>query len=155
MLSECQQLQKHSVHVLFKPSTQCIVEAVKICLEHNNSQFENTNYLQIHGTAMDPKNACSYADLAMSEIDERVKSNSDIKPNLWWRFRDDGFIETDVYSKPTDNHIYLDRDIVLKLYRIPLHLKFVNCSTVDSLNIKIIWLIGDMNPVGLKSNFNI
>ena len=29
------------------------------------------NFLQKHGTAMDPKNACSYADIAMGEIDWR------------------------------------------------------------------------------------
>ena len=63
------------------PSTQCTVEAVKYGLEHNNSQFFNTNYLQIHGTAMDPKNACSYADLAMGEIHEKAKSNGELKPN--------------------------------------------------------------------------
>ena len=106
---------------------------------------------------MGPKNACSYADLAMGIIDKRAKSG-EIKPNLWWRYRDDifdlwsqgpaklneftdfinslyptikftlvsspnslnvldltlnlvnGFIQTDIYSKPTDNHIYLLRN---------------------------------------------
>ena len=139
------------------PSTDCIVEAVKICLQHNNSQFQKENVLQIHGTAMGPKNACSYADLVMVVIDKKAKSG-EIKPNLWWRYRDDtfdlwtkghsklndftrfinslyptimftvlssetslnvldltlnlvdGFIHTDISSKPTDNHIYLLRD---------------------------------------------
>ena len=139
------------------PSTDCIVEAVQICLKHNNSFFEADNFLQIHGTAMGPKNACSYADLAMGIIDRRARSG-EIKPNLWWRYRDDifdlwtqgpvklneftefiislyptikftlvsspislnvldltlnlvnGFIQTDIYSKPTDNHIYLLRN---------------------------------------------
>ena len=45
------------------PSTDCIVEAVQICLEHNNLQFQEENYLQIHGSAMGPQNACSYTDL--------------------------------------------------------------------------------------------
>ena len=56
------------------PSTDCIVEAVQICLKHNNSLFEADNFLQIHGTAMGPKNACSYADLAMGFIDRRARS---------------------------------------------------------------------------------
>ena len=68
------------------PSTDCIVEAVQICLRHNNSAFENDHFLQIHGTAMGPKNA----DLAMGMIDKRAKSG-EIKPNLWWRYRDDIF----------------------------------------------------------------
>ena len=72
------------------PSTDCIVEAVQICLKHNNSFFEADNFLQIHGTAMGPKNACSYADLAMGIIDRRARSG-EIKPNLWWRYRDDIF----------------------------------------------------------------
>ena len=139
------------------PSTPCIVEAVKICLEHNNSNFQGKHFLQIHGTAMGPKNACSYADLAMGVIDQKAKSGT-IKPRLWWRYRDDifdlwtqgatklndftdfinalyptikftvvsseaslnvldltlslvdGFIQTDVYSKPTDHHMYLLRN---------------------------------------------
>ena len=72
------------------PSTDCIVEAVKICLQHNNSQFKDENFLQIHGTAMGPKNACSYADLAMGIIDQKEWSGN-IKPNLWWKYRDDIF----------------------------------------------------------------
>ena len=139
------------------PPTDCIVEAVQICLKHDNSACEDDHFLQIHGTAMGPKNACSYADLAMGMIDKRAKSGQ-IKLNLWWRYRDDifdlwtqgpaklhefthyinslcptikftlvsspsllnvldltlnlvdGFIQTDIYSKPTDNHIYLPRN---------------------------------------------
>ena len=50
------------------PSTDCILEAVEICLKSNHSVFNEKFYLQIHGTAMGPKNACSYADIAMGEI---------------------------------------------------------------------------------------
>jgi len=39
---------------------------------------------------MGPKNACSYADLAMGIIDKKAKLG-EIKPNLWWRYRDDIF----------------------------------------------------------------
>ena len=104
---------------------------------------------------MGPKNACSYADLAMGIIDQKAKYGGKIKPLLWWRYRDDifdlwkqglsalnaftdyinilyptikfelvysdshlnvldltlhlvdGYIQTDVYSKPTDSHLYL------------------------------------------------
>ena len=137
------------------PSTTCILEAVKICLKSNHSVFKENFFLQIHGTAMGPKNACSYADLAMGEIDLKAKFSGPLKPSLWWRYRDDvfdlwqqglpalhqftdyinslyptikfelvfserelhvldltlylidGFIRTDVYSKPTDSHLYL------------------------------------------------
>ena len=73
------------------PSTQCILEAVKICLECNHSVFKDNFFLQIHGTAMEPKNACSYADLAMGEIDHKAKFCGPIKPAQWWRYRDNIF----------------------------------------------------------------
>ena len=47
--------------------------------------------MQIHGTAMGPKNACSYADLAMGELDHKAKFCGPLKPALWWRYRDDIF----------------------------------------------------------------
>ena len=104
---------------------------------------------------MGPRNACSYADLAMGHIDHLANTGGCIHPTFWWRYRDDvisiwlhgqdklteftdyinslyptikfelvvsqdqlnvldltmhldnGFIETDVYSKPTDSHLYL------------------------------------------------
>ena len=40
---------------------------------------------------MGPKNACSYADLAMGEIDLKAKFSRPIKPSLLWRYRDDVF----------------------------------------------------------------
>ena len=137
------------------PSTECVLEAVEICLKSNNCQFDNNNYVQQHGTAMGPKNACSYADLAMGVIDHKAKCEGTTKPMLWLRYRDDifdlwtqgveklleftnyinslyhtikfelvysessldvldltlllqdGFISTDIYSKPTDSHLYL------------------------------------------------
>ena len=45
------------------PSTNCILKAVGLCLKSNHSLFKENLFLQIHGTAMSPKNACSYADL--------------------------------------------------------------------------------------------
>ena len=40
---------------------------------------------------MGPKNACSYADLAMGLIDEKAKFGGALKPLLWRRYRDDVF----------------------------------------------------------------
>ena len=114
--------------------------------------------MQIHArrnTILDRK--FLYINIAMGIIDNRAKSGQ-IKPNLWWRYRDDifdpwtqgssklneftqfiyslyrtikfalvsspsslnvldltlnlvdGFIQTDIYPKPTDNHLYLQRN---------------------------------------------
>ena len=62
-------------------------QATRLDLLHLVQNF----FLQIHGTAMGPKNACSYTDLAMGEIDLRAKFSRPIKPSLWWRYRDDVF----------------------------------------------------------------
>ena len=43
-----------------KPSTDCIMEAIELTLDNNNSTFSGKHYLQIDSTAMGPKNACSY-----------------------------------------------------------------------------------------------
>ena len=40
---------------------------------------------------MGPKNACSYADLAMGLIEEKAKFGGALKPLLWSRYRDDVF----------------------------------------------------------------
>ena len=56
------------------PSTKCILEAVEICLKSNHSVFRGEFFfLQVHCTAMGPKSGCSYADLAIGEIDHKAK----------------------------------------------------------------------------------
>ena len=170
------------------PSTNCILEAVKICLKCNHSVFKDNFFLQIHGTAMGPKNACSYADLAMGEIDRKAKFCRPIKPALWWRYRHDifdlwqqglpaleaftqninslnptikfelvfseshlnvldvtlhlvdGFIKTDVYSKPTDSHLYLPPSVpTLSMYskQSPLGLLWDWGEIVQKMNFSL------------------
>ena len=128
---------------------------VKFIIPNNNSTFNNTHYLQTDGTAMGPKNACSYADVSVSKIDELVFLHEYLKPIWWGRYRDDCFglwngsleelraftsylssiypsirftvrfdchkiefldvlvvkqngrLETTIYSKETDGHMYL------------------------------------------------
>ena len=129
------------------------------------------------------KNACSYADLALGELDEQVKFKGPYRPKLWWRYRDDvidiwtlglpklleftnfinslyptikfelvhsefklnvldltlhlvdGFIQTDVYAKPTHSHLYLPYESCHHMqcknsipYGVALRIKR-NCST--------------------------
>ena len=81
-------LNSRSVNI---PSTDCLVEAVEICLRVNNCQFSGQDFVQNHGTAKGPKNACSYADLAMGVIDEKAKFGGSLKSMLWWRYRDNIF----------------------------------------------------------------
>ena len=52
-----------------KPSVDCIMKAIELTFKNNNSTFNGKHYLQKHGTAMGPKNACSHADISVSDID--------------------------------------------------------------------------------------
>ena len=76
-------------------STDCILNAIEICLQNNIGDFNNTTYRQKKGTAMGPKNACDYADVAMNYIDQAVHGKNPacpsfrIIPEFWARFRDD------------------------------------------------------------------
>ena len=71
------------------PSTQCILSAVELCLKYNNSYFEREHYIQTEGTAIGQKNSCSYADIAMTDIDFEAMNNGPYIPEYWSRFRDD------------------------------------------------------------------
>ena len=68
-------------------STQCIVDALEICLTCNNSRFNHQHFLQTDGTAQGPHMSCSYADIAMAKYDSLAN-----KPSVWKRFRDDIFV---------------------------------------------------------------
>ena len=62
-----------------------------MCLELNNCRYLGKDFLQIYGTAMGPHNACSYADLAMGDFDDKALNGHKFSPKIWWRFRDDVF----------------------------------------------------------------
>ena len=76
------------------PSTDCIIDALSITLTNNISYFNNTIYRQCKGTAMGPSHACSYADIAMSVLDNIINSSSLYIPFIgkWVRLRDDIFL---------------------------------------------------------------
>ena len=46
------------------PPAECILDALKLCLECNNSGFNNQVYLQVDRTVMGPHISCSYSDIA-------------------------------------------------------------------------------------------
>ena len=140
------------------PSTDCIIEGLEICLKCNNSKFGSQNLLHLNGTATGAPNSCSYADLAVFDIDKNVlqaKRNTYQEIRYFGRYHDDCLalwtgsleklelflmflnsldsnlqftieiggnelcfldlkltltdnkIQTTVYSKPTDSHLYL------------------------------------------------
>ena len=69
-------------------STQCIVEALEICLTCNNFKFNDQNFLQTDGTAQGPHMSCSCADTAMAKYDF-LANQFHLKTKISKRFRDD------------------------------------------------------------------
>ena len=75
-----------------KPSTECLMEALRICLYCNNSSFNNTHLLQTNGTATGAPNSCSYSDLAVQPIDDAIlaeKLANFVELFFYGRYRDD------------------------------------------------------------------
>ena len=72
------------------PPTECILEALRLCLECSNSVFNDKNFIQTDGTAQGPHMSCSYSDIAMAHFDNRPE-NYTLKPTVWKRLRDDVF----------------------------------------------------------------
>jgi len=76
------------------PTTDCIVDAIRITLEENIARFGEKVVKQCDGTAMGPHHACSYADAAADlAIDQKVMDGN-FNPFFhlvddWSRFRDD------------------------------------------------------------------
>ena len=58
-----------------KPSTECIIEGLRICLYNNNSKFDQDNLLQTNDTATGASNSCSYSDLAIYRLDKLIKND--------------------------------------------------------------------------------
>ena len=73
------------------PPTNCLLEALQICLKCNNFIFNNENYLQIDSTAQRPHMLCSYADIAMAFFDKEALEYY-ISPKAWKSFKDNVFL---------------------------------------------------------------
>ncbi|XP_069134262.1 uncharacterized protein [Argopecten irradians] len=71
------------------PSTQSLVDLLKLALTLNNFKFNDDNYLQISGTAMDTKMAPSYANVFMGHLESAILTSAPIQPFSWLRFVDD------------------------------------------------------------------
>ncbi|XP_069118974.1 uncharacterized protein [Argopecten irradians] len=68
------------------PSTQSLVDLLKLVLILNNFNFNDENYLQISGTAMGTKMAPSYANVFMRHLESAILTSAQIKPFSWLRF---------------------------------------------------------------------
>ena len=74
-------------------STDCVMEALKITVENNLTEFDGELYRQMKGAGIGPNNSSQYCDIAMNKIDGMVMgSTAPYLPNLWVRFCDDTYM---------------------------------------------------------------
>ena len=71
--------------------TDCVIEALVLCLYCNNSIFNNTNYLQTDSAAQGPHMYCSCTDIARACHDRKTLSYF-LSPTTWKRFHEDIFV---------------------------------------------------------------
>ena len=71
------------------PKNESLIQLLRLVLTCNNFQFNDTNYLQLQGTAMGTKMAPSYSCIMMSQLEERMLDAHPLKPKIFKRFIDD------------------------------------------------------------------
>ena len=87
------------------PPTDCIIEALSLCLRSNNSIFNGQHYLQEDGTAQGPHMSCSYSDIAMYLFDLKAL-NYPTGVICWKRFRDDVIVVWNDSRSELDQFLY-------------------------------------------------
>ena len=125
-------------------STSSMIEALKITLDNNLATFNGICYKQTSGTAMGPKNACDYADVAMNYIDQAVHNNNPETipnphiPKDWSRFRDDVYIP---WTKTVEELM----EFMDWLNNIHTSLKFTVCHSVEGIEFLDLFVYCDEN----------
>ena len=56
------------------PPTECVFEALRLCLECNNSVFNDKTFIQTDDTARGQHMSCSYSDITTAHCDNRAEN---------------------------------------------------------------------------------
>ena len=77
-----------------KPSTECIIEGLKICLYKSNSRFDQDLLLQTNGTATGAPDSCSDSDFVIYRLDKLINNeqNNIFGEFFYGRYREDCFV---------------------------------------------------------------
>ena len=72
--------------------TERIMQLTKFILEHNFFFFQDNIYLQVKGTAMGTKMAPQYANIFLTDLENKFLQDCQYKPTLYLRYIDDIFM---------------------------------------------------------------
>ena len=81
------------------PPSECIIEALQLRLNFNNSNVNKQHYLQMDGTAQDPHMSYSYSDFAMYNL---TALSYVLARKCWKCFHDDVFILWEHFGNDLD-----------------------------------------------------
>ena len=70
-------------------TTDFLVELADIVLKNKYFQLLDKTFKQKRGTAIGTKFAPPYSILFMADLEQRLFSDIDLKPYIWWRYTDD------------------------------------------------------------------
>ena len=71
---------------------ETLCDLIRMILTMNSFEFNNTFYIQTHGTAMGTRMALSYANLSLAKFEIDALTHAPHQPQTWWRFIDDIFM---------------------------------------------------------------
>ena len=78
-----------------KPSTECVLEGLQICLYISNSVCDKNHLLRKKGIVTGTLNSCSYFDIAFNRLDrliEQEQANNFKELFFLGRYRDNCFV---------------------------------------------------------------
>ena len=78
-----------------KPSTECVLEGLEICLYNSNSVCDKNHLLPKKEIATGTPNSCSYFDIAINRLDqliEQEQANNFKELFFLGRYRDNCFV---------------------------------------------------------------
>ena len=117
-----------------EPSNQNICQLLNMVLTMNNFHFDGDDYLQTAGTAMGTRVAPTYANIFMSDFEERLVYTYPKQPKLWVRFIDDIFFIWEHGQRELD-------DFIGYLNNIHATIKFTSETSLQKVNFLDIWAI--------------
>ena len=85
--------------------TSTLVELAEVFLKNNIFTFKEKPLKQKRGTAIGTRFASPYSILLMTELEEEILSEIELKPYLWWKYIDYIFAFGNIEERNTEEFI--------------------------------------------------
>ena len=134
-IAEAKFLRKHrTVSKGPEPTNKSICQMLNMVLTMNNFRFDGRDYLQTAGTAMGTRVAPTYANIFMSDFEDKFVYTYPKQPLFWARFIDDIFMVWEYGEEELQKFI-------LHLNTIHATIKFTSEYSQTKVNFLDVWAI--------------